>query len=192
MSGSLFVTMSLIYGIAAITFSILISVIFRKPALAIAAVVLIWFGLGVVDYFLKPALSQIGYCFFSSLNIFTAFRLGVQAASSYETRCKFFFRNLPNIFLVLHLGWLNMFADSTHEFSVGFAMIMLIVDICIMSFFIFYLDAVVPTDDSPRKSPFFIFPVSFLREGEGIRKFYSNSYELILVPSQKRSLYFRR
>jgi hypothetical protein len=50
-----------------------------------------------------------------------------------------------------------MFTNSTHSFTFGFAAMMLIIDIVIMIVISLYLDAVWPTDNSPRRSPFFIF-----------------------------------
>lgn len=50
-----------------------------------------------------------------------------------------------------------MFSNSGHLFSFGFASLMLIFDIIVMVLVSLYLDAVWPTDNSPRRSPFFIF-----------------------------------
>lgn len=65
------------------------------------------------------------------------------------------------MFLVMDLGWLNMFAGSSLSFSFGLAYVMLLLNCGLLAFLIFYWDAVFPTDDSPRRSPFFIFGVIF-------------------------------
>ena len=67
-------------------------------------------------------------------------------------------------FSVIPLTWFKLFNESTTSFSIGLAFMMLIVDILIFCFLIYYLDAVWPTDNAPRKSPLFIFP--FIRPRE--------------------------
>lgn len=62
----------------------------------------------------------------------------------------------------MDLSWFNMFIDSSHSFSVGMAFAMLIFDSFLLMFLIYYLDAVLPFDDSPRRHPLFIFKVIFL------------------------------
>ncbi len=59
----------------------------------------------------------------------------------------------------LDLGWTSLFQEFPHSFTVGWALVMLLVDCAIMIFLIYYLDAIRPTDDSPRKHPLFIFRV---------------------------------
>jgi hypothetical protein len=58
---------------------------------------------------------------------------------------------------VLDLGWLSIFSGSTQQFTLGWAMIMLIFDSTLFSFLIYYLDSVLPTDDSPKRHPLFFF-----------------------------------
>lgn len=52
---------------------------------------------------------------------------------------------------------MNIFANSAHSFSFGFATIMICIDICLMIIISLYLDSVWPTDESPRRHPLFIF-----------------------------------
>jgi hypothetical protein len=58
---------------------------------------------------------------------------------------------------VLDIGWLTIFSGSTQQFTIGLAMIMLIFDCALFSFLIYYLDSVLPTDDSPKRHPLFFF-----------------------------------
>jgi hypothetical protein len=58
---------------------------------------------------------------------------------------------------VLDLGWLDIFSGSTQQFTIGLAMIMLIFDCTLFSFLIYYLESVLPTDDSPKRHPLFFF-----------------------------------
>lgn len=55
-----------------------------------------------------------------------------------------------------------MFKGSFHFFSFGMAFGMLLFDCFLFVFLIYYLEAVLPIDDSPRQNLFFIFKVSFL------------------------------
>lgn len=65
-------------------FAIFISVVVRtSPGLI---VVFAWLGLAAIDYILSPATTDVLFCFFASLNPYTAFKLGVKAATSYEMR----------------------------------------------------------------------------------------------------------
>ena len=59
--------------------------------------------------------------------------------------------------LASYLGWTNLFTDSLHSFSLGFALLMVIFDVCLMTLFALYVDAVWPTDDSPHRHPLFPF-----------------------------------
>jgi len=144
-SPTVFVPFCLIFGLATIVFSILISVLFRKTSLAVAAVIFAWIGLYIIDAYIKLSPINIGISILQSFNVFTAFHLGLIAMGRYESR-------------LIDLTVFNVFAESTTSFSVGLAFIMLIVDITIMILLIFYLDMVWPTDDSPRKHPLFFLP----------------------------------
>uniref|UniRef100_A0A7E4WCV7 ABC transporter domain-containing protein n=1 Tax=Panagrellus redivivus TaxID=6233 RepID=A0A7E4WCV7_PANRE len=141
----LFVPFCLLFSIPVVLTSILVSVCFRKSSLAIVAIFIIWFGMCKLDEYLDLTPTRIGSCFLGSLNIYTAFRLGVQVMGSFESR-------------MIRLNWLNMFAESTVSFSVGCAFLMLILDIFLMLVLIYYFDNVWPTDDSPRKHPLFFLP----------------------------------
>jgi len=144
-SPTVFVPFCLIFGVATIVFSILISVLFRKTSLAVAAVIFSWIGLYAIDAYIKLSPINIGISIIQSFNVFTAFHLGLLAMGRYESR-------------LIDLTIFNIFTESTTSFSVGLAFIMLIVDIFIMVLLIFYLDMVWPTDDSPRKHPLFFLP----------------------------------
>lgn len=143
-SSTLFVEFSILYGMASIMFAVLFSTIFRKSAVALTSAIIFWIFLIVLDSFYTTSLTNISHCFLVSLNIFTAFKLGIKSAIMAETSATY-------------LGWSTMFTNSSHSFTFGFATIMIIFDIVLMILISLYLDAVWPTDDSPRRSPFFIF-----------------------------------
>ncbi|KAE9555651.1 hypothetical protein FO519_001122 [Halicephalobus sp. NKZ332] len=144
-SPAVFIPFCLIFGVAAVVFCILVSVLFRKTSLAVAAVILLWLGLYALDTHIKLSPTNIGLSILQSLNVFSAFHLGLLAMGRYESR-------------LIDLNLMNVFAESTTSFSVGLAFVMLLIDIVIMTLLIFYLDAVWPTDDSPRRHPLFFLP----------------------------------
>jgi hypothetical protein len=61
---------------------------------------------------------------------------------------------------VRQFGMDSLFAGGTHQFTIGLAMLMLLIDSVLFSFLMGYMDAVMPLDDSPKKHPFF-FLVKF-------------------------------
>lgn len=146
-SAAVFIPFCLLFAVAAIVFSILISVLFRKTSLAVAAVIFLWFGLFAIDAHWKLYPTNIGLSVLQSFNIFTAFHFGLLAMGRYESR-------------LIDLNLLNIFAESLTTFSIGYAFLMLVVDILIMCLLIYYLDAVWPTDDSPKKHPLFFLSKS--------------------------------
>lgn len=77
---------SLSYAIASLLFSVLISVIIPRSSISLTIVIAGWCALFAIDWVVKPALNEVGSCLIASLNFFTAFRLGVKAASSFEAR----------------------------------------------------------------------------------------------------------
>ena len=85
----MFISFCLIFGIAAVVFCILISVLFRKTSLAVAAVTLAWFGLYAIDTYVKLSPTNIGLSILQSFNVFTAFHLGLLAMGRYESRCMY-------------------------------------------------------------------------------------------------------
>uniref|UniRef100_A0A7E4WE17 ABC transporter domain-containing protein n=1 Tax=Panagrellus redivivus TaxID=6233 RepID=A0A7E4WE17_PANRE len=141
----LFVPFCLLFSVAVILISILVSVCSRRTSVAIVAMFVIWFGMYQLDDYLDLTPTRIGTCFLGSLNVLSAFTLGIQAMGSFESR-------------TIHLNWINVFAESTVSFSIGCAFLMLIVDILIMLVLIYYFDNVWPTDDAPRKHPLFFLP----------------------------------
>ncbi|CAD5216495.1 unnamed protein product [Bursaphelenchus okinawaensis] len=150
-SASLFVALSLLFAIAAIMFGILVSALIRKPTLALITTLIGWIFFMIVDALYSVSLIQIPQCFLASLNVYTAFKLGITAIRMSETTTSY-------------LGWLNMFTNSSHTFTVGLAMIMIILDIVVMMLLALYLDAVLPTDSSPRKHPLFILGYQYHNE----------------------------
>jgi hypothetical protein len=145
----LFLAFSLTYGIGAIMLAIFVTVIVRRPPVAVVSVIGLGILLIVIDNMVKVALKDVGYCFLASLNMYTAFRLGIKAASNFEMR-------------LVDLGWTNMFAESSHSFSFGMAFLMLKLDILILILLICYLDTVIPTDDAPRQHPLFFLKVALV------------------------------
>uniref|UniRef100_A0A7E4WDV8 ABC transporter domain-containing protein n=1 Tax=Panagrellus redivivus TaxID=6233 RepID=A0A7E4WDV8_PANRE len=130
----LIVPFCMVFGIAVVLICILVSVCSRRSSVAIMAILLIWFGMYKLDDYLDLTRTRVKSCFLGSLNVYTAFKL------------------------VIHLNWLNMFAESTVSFSIGCAFLMLIVDVFLLLVLIYYFDNVWPTDDSPRKHPLFFLP----------------------------------
>jgi hypothetical protein len=66
---------------------------------------------------------------------------------------------------VLDIGWLTIFSGPQQQFTIGLAMIMLIFDCILFSFLIYYLESVLPTDDSPKRHPLFLFqPCGFSQQ----------------------------
>ncbi|KAI6235602.1 ABC transporter ced-7 [Aphelenchoides besseyi] len=143
-SSSLFVVFSFLYGLSAISFGVLISTALRRPSLALTVALMAWIMLIIVDQLYNTSLTSIGHCFLISLNPYTAFKLGVKSLILAEST-------------TTYIGWTNIFDNSTHSFAFGLAMLMLIVDVTLMILISLYLDAVWPTDNSPRRSPLFIF-----------------------------------
>lgn len=76
---------SILFGMGAIVFSVLVSTIFRKSSIALAVAVVAWIGFIVLDNFYTTSLTNIPHCFLASLNIFTAFKLGIKSATVAET-----------------------------------------------------------------------------------------------------------
>jgi hypothetical protein len=73
---------------------------------------------------------------------------------------------------VLHFGWLDIFAGSTQQFTLGLAMIMLMFDCALFFCLICYLDSVLPTDDSPKRHPLFFL------QAIGSSKYFSKKHHV--------------
>lgn len=84
-STSLFVVFSLAFAVAAISFGLLCSVVVRKPTLALTAALMAWVMLIVLDGLYSVSPTNIAHCFLCSLNVYSAFKLGVKAAIMSET-----------------------------------------------------------------------------------------------------------
>lgn len=85
----MFFVFSLCFAMDAILFAILIAVIFRKSSTVITCVIAAWFGLMVLDSLASPSLTNVGHCMVAAFNPFTAFKLGIKVASTFESRCTF-------------------------------------------------------------------------------------------------------
>uniref|UniRef100_A0AC34Q995 ABC transporter domain-containing protein n=1 Tax=Panagrolaimus sp. JU765 TaxID=591449 RepID=A0AC34Q995_9BILA len=147
---TVFISFCLLFAVAAVVFSVMISVFFKRTALVVIAVIVLWLGSFALDAYMKLVPTDIGVALLQSLNIFTAFHYGLLAMGRYESRLSY-------------LSFSNIFAETT-SFSIGLAYVMMIVDILFMVLIIFYFDAVWPTDDSPKRSPWFICP--FVRQSD--------------------------
>lgn len=110
----------LMYGLGAVIFGAFVASFFDNTNSAIKAILVSWGGMIAISYKLRPNLDQISACFIYGLNINGAFALAVEAISDYMKRER-----------VLDL--FNMFNDSSLHFSLGWALVMMIVDIVWMS-----------------------------------------------------------
>lgn len=110
----------LMYGLGAVIFGAFVASFFENTNSAIKAILVAWGAMIAVSYKFRPDIDQISTCFLYGLNINGAFALAVEAISDYMRR-----ERELNIF--------NMFNDSTLHFSLGWALVMMIVDILWMS-----------------------------------------------------------
>jgi hypothetical protein len=63
---------------------------------------------------------------------------------------------------VIYFGWTSIFQGGLGQFTIGYAMFMLIVDSIIFCTLIFYIDSVFPTDGSLRRHPLFFLEVEII------------------------------
>uniref|UniRef100_A0A1I7UQL3 ABC transporter domain-containing protein n=2 Tax=Caenorhabditis tropicalis TaxID=1561998 RepID=A0A1I7UQL3_9PELO len=110
----------LMYGLGAVIFGAFVASFFENTNSAIKAILVAWGAMIAISYKFRPELDQISSCFLYGLNIDGAFALAVDAISDYMRRER-------------ELNLLNMFNDSTLHFSLGWALVMMIVDILWMS-----------------------------------------------------------
>ncbi|EGT33610.1 CBN-CED-7 protein [Caenorhabditis brenneri] len=110
----------LMYGLGAVIFGAFIASFFDNTNSAIKAILVAWGAMIGISYKFRPDIDQISSCFLYGLNINGAFALAVEAISDYMRRER-------------ELNILNMFNDSTLHFSLGWALVMMIVDILWMS-----------------------------------------------------------
>lgn len=62
-------------------------------------------------------------------------------------------------YVVIYLGWTSLFFGGTTKFTIGYSMLMLIIDSMILCLLIFYVDSVFPTDGSIKRHPLFFLEV---------------------------------
>lgn len=110
----------LMYGLGAVIFGAFVASFFNNTNSAIKAILVAWGAMIGISYKLRPELDQISSCFLYGLNINGAFALAVEAISDYMRRER-------------ELNLTNMFNDSSLHFSLGWALVMMIVDILWMS-----------------------------------------------------------
>ncbi|KAF1761215.1 hypothetical protein GCK72_009469 [Caenorhabditis remanei] len=110
----------LMYGLGAVIFGAFVASFFSNTNSAIKAILVAWGAMIGVSYKFRPHLDQIPTCFLYGLNINGAFALAVEAISDYMRRER-------------ELNLFNMFNDSSLHFSLGWALVMMIVDILWMS-----------------------------------------------------------
>lgn len=84
---TVFISFCLLFAVAAVVFSIMISVFFKRTSLVVVAVIVLWFGLYALDTCVKLSPTDIGLSMIQSLNVFTAFHFGLLAMGRYESRC---------------------------------------------------------------------------------------------------------
>ncbi|UMM24570.1 hypothetical protein L5515_004741 [Caenorhabditis briggsae] len=110
----------LMYGLGAVIFGAFVASFFSNTNSAIKAILVAWGAMIAISYKFRPTLDQIPTCFLYGLNINGAFALAVEAISDYMRRER-------------ELNLFNMFNDSSLHFSLGWALVMMIVDILWMS-----------------------------------------------------------
>jgi hypothetical protein len=143
---------------------VLISVFMTSPVLVLYLIYIAWFALLGIDNYLVIN-DNLAYCLLAALNPATAFRLGAEVVATSDVQSKLLeFPQPPHIPLISirsegGLGWTDLFADPLHPFSVGYAFVMLLADTGLLLLLIYYVDAVLPTDDSPRRHPLFFLKV---------------------------------
>lgn len=124
----------LMYGLGAVIFGAFVASFFDNTNSAIKAILVAWGLMIGISYKLRPTLDEIPTCFLYGLNINGAFALAVEAISDYMRRER-------------ELNLLNMFNDSSLHFSLGWALVMMIVDIVWMSLGALIVDHVRTSSD---------------------------------------------
>uniref|UniRef100_A0A914BW66 ABC transporter domain-containing protein n=1 Tax=Acrobeloides nanus TaxID=290746 RepID=A0A914BW66_9BILA len=140
--GWIIMILGLLYGFCAASFALLISTLFQRSSFAYIVAIVIWvasMGLCVLPFIGLVKLDTPWLCAIISLNPTQAFCLAVNTLAAYATYGK----------------GINFFATLPYFYSMGAATLMLLFDGLVMLLLTFYLDLVLPTDDSPKQSPFF-------------------------------------
>ncbi|CAI4230618.1 unnamed protein product [Auanema sp. JU1783] len=118
-SNSLFLFVVCVYGYGVVTFGVFISSMFKTSNSTIKVTILVWM-LSIGFAYKLPNKEMIMRSFFFSLNINGAFSMTINGMNDFLTRGEY-------------LGWHNIFVGGHHWFTVGFGIIMIIVDIIWMS-----------------------------------------------------------
>ncbi|KAK5983193.1 ABC transporter domain containing protein [Trichostrongylus colubriformis] len=116
---SVFFVTFILYGVSAVVFAALISSLFKKPNNVIRAVILLWLIL-VAAVEVAPSTNRILYCTLSSLNPNAALFYALRAIAGYIVQDR-------------ALSLFDVFEDSSFHFTIGLALVMLLVDIIWMS-----------------------------------------------------------
>lgn len=80
---------------------------------------------------------------------------------------------------------MNFFATLPYVYSLGPAILMLLFDGLVMLGLTFYLDLVLPTDDSPKLSPFFFVKVNISKSKQRLVVFTKTKAESKNLSKQK-------
>ncbi|TKR64538.1 hypothetical protein L596_025051 [Steinernema carpocapsae] len=140
---SLFVVVILVYCAAVASFTLLMASVFRSALSVIVCSMIIWCSLLITS--IIPVIAtrhEIGISFLQALNPTCALSFAIDAFFEAEM-------GGPK------LDWKTMFIGSSHVFTVGLALEMLIASTFWMSLLTIYLDNVVPMGDSAKKPPLF-------------------------------------
>ncbi|WKY02096.1 hypothetical protein Q1695_015815 [Nippostrongylus brasiliensis] len=116
---SLFFVVIILYGIAAVVFAALVSSLFKTPNSALKVVIVLWMIL-LAAPMKAPRVDRILLCTLYSLNPNAALSYALKSFEDYMNRGR-------------SLSWSNMFEDGSFHFTVGLALVMLVVDIIWMS-----------------------------------------------------------
>ncbi|KAK6034384.1 ABC transporter, ATP-binding protein [Cooperia oncophora] len=149
-SVSLFLVTVVLYGMSAVVFAALISSLFKSPNTVLKVVIVLWVIL-VGAPFRAPRVDQIFFCTLYSLNPNAAFSYALKTFADYMNRGKYILVSVTTlikwkykqgmiIVLGRELSWSNCFEDGSFHFTVGAALVMLVVDIIWMSVATLFFD----------------------------------------------------
>ncbi|XP_077535547.1 cholesterol transporter ABCA5-like isoform X4 [Haemaphysalis longicornis] len=133
---------SLLYGLTIVMFSFMATPFFNKSKVAgsvVGLMMLLFSFFYMLAVFLK---GKVATCVFYAVSLLSpaAFTLAVEKISEMDVKGA--------------MRWQNLFDG---DFSVGSAIIVLVVDIGLYAFLAYYFDAIVPGEFGQHKSPLFIF-----------------------------------
>lgn len=133
---------SLLYGLTIVMFSFMATPFFNKSKVAgsvVGLMMLVFSFFYMLAVFLKGKVAPWVFYAVSLLSP-AAFTLAVEKISEFDVKGA--------------MRWSNVFDG---DFSVGSAIIMLVVDIVLYAFLAYYFDAIVPGEFGQQKNPWFIF-----------------------------------